>query len=77
MAGELHGAIECDEFHLRVRSSAMQDGFFQLWNESQKEPEIRSKANCGVAEVSRVEMNAKQRRLDTPPTTTRACCEIS
>jgi len=50
-----------------VRASgrlAMQDRFFQLWNESQKEHlRFVPKLIVGVAGgVSRVKMNAKQRR---------------
>jgi hypothetical protein len=53
---------------------ATQDGFFQLWNESQKERLIFvPKPIVQVAGgVSRVEMNAKNSALDTPPTTTGA-----
>ena len=37
--------------------------FFQLWFESQKEPEIRTNPIVEVVRpVSRVEMNAKERR---------------
>jgi len=52
--------------------------FFQLWNESQKEPEIRSIANCGGAGgVSRVKMNANNGALDTLRPQQGPCAKIS
>ena len=59
---------------LRSFSNARRD--FQLWNEAQKErlifvPKPIVEVPGGV---SRVEMNAKNGALDTPPDTTGVCC---